>query len=200
MAKIVRESIDRFFDYGIYLETRTIHAGSHAVNEDTGESGIDAITSERLIKAIHVFNQTPEKPITVILNSPGGEWQHGIAMYDALRASPCHITIEVIGQASSMGSVILQAAERRLVHFNSEIVIHDGYDGFFGACKDFEARAEQSKYLRKRMYEIYAERSGRDISFWEKRCNHDYYLTAQEAIDLGLADGLMPQKVFNGTP
>lgn len=138
MSKIVKESIDRFFDYGIHVETKTIYMGSEEYVDDQ-ESGTDHKMAENMIKALHVLNLTPDKPIKIIMNNLGGNWTDGMAIYDAIKASPCHVTIEVMGQAMSMGSIILQAADERIMHPNATMMIHDGQDGYVGHAKNFEA-------------------------------------------------------------
>jgi ATP-dependent Clp protease, protease subunit len=189
LSRIVRESIDRFFDYDVHVETRTIYMGSIVSNE-TYESGTDAILAERMIKALTLLGTTPDKPIRILMNNLGGYWFHGMAIYDAIKACPAHVTIEVFGQAMSMGSIILQAADDRILHPNAWVMVHDGTDGFAGTPKSFEAWAVHSKKIRKKMYEIYAERSGKPASYWEKKCANDYILSAVEAVEEGLADSV----------
>lgn len=185
--KIIKEGIDRYFDYDLHVETRTIYIGD---GED--DTGVGPKMAEKVIKAFTIFNVTPDKPVKIILNSKGGDWYDGMSIYDVIKSSPCHVTIEVMGSAMSMGSVILQAADERVVHPNSTVMIHDGYDGFEGHPRSFEKSAEQSKKLRMRMYEIYSQRSGKDTKYWEKKSDHDLYMTADEAVAEGLAD-----KVFD---
>jgi ATP-dependent Clp endopeptidase proteolytic subunit ClpP len=197
MSKIIRESIDRFFDYGIHVETRTIYMGSEDYSENGSETGTDHKMAEKIIKAIHILSTTPDKPIKIIMNNLGGDWYHGMAMYDAIKSCPCHVTIEVMGYAMSMGSIILQAADERIIHPNANIMIHDGYDAFSGHSKNFELWAEQSKKLRRKMYEIYSERTGKGIKYWEKRCTLDFIMDAKEALSVGMVDSIAGEK--NGT-
>lgn len=181
--KLHKESIDRFFDYDLHTETRTIYVGD-------SDEGVDSLMAERLIKALHLFLAAdPEKEIRIILNSAGGYWTHGMAIYDAIMACTAHVTIEVYGNCMSMGSVILQAADERIIHPNTTFMIHDGYEGMSEVTpRTFEAWGKQSKLTRKRMYEIYSERSGKSVLYWEKKCSADFIMTAEEAVALGLAD------------
>jgi len=118
-----------------------------------------------------------------------------MAIYDAIKACPCHVTIEVMGQAMSMGSIILQAADERILHPNSCVMVHDGYDSMHSTHpKIFEAWAKQSEKLRKKMYEIYAERSGKDSKYWEKKCAFDFILDAKQAVSEGLADSVFGEE------
>lgn len=187
--KIVKESVDRFFDYGLHIETRTIYLGD--TETDEGESnGIGPLVTERLIQAFVLFNTTPEKPVRILMNSSGGSVFNGFAIYDMIKSSPCHVTIEVLGQCQSMGSLILQAADERIIHPNAVIMVHDGTDSYSDMhVRDVERWAEYGKKVdRPRMYAIFADRSKRSAHFWEKKCAHDLILTPQEAVILGLAD------------
>jgi ATP-dependent Clp protease protease subunit len=182
-VKLHKDSIDRFFDYDLHAETRTIFVG------DSSEEGVDALMAERVIKALHLFvTADPQKEIRIILNSAGGFWTHGMAIYDAIKSCPAHITVEVYGNCMSMASIILQAADERLLHPNATFMIHDGQDGYVGIPKSFEAWADYSKMIRKKMYKIYAEKSGKSVSFWEKKCVADFILNAEETVAMGLAD------------
>jgi ATP-dependent Clp protease protease subunit len=184
--RIVRESLDRFYDYDIHVESRTIYIG------DDKEDGVNPRTSEFAIKAFHILQQAaPDKEITVYLNSFGGCWFNGIAIYDAIKACPCPVTIYVVGSAMSMGSIILQAADQRIIYPNGTIMVHDGYETRVDDIpKTFQNWAEYSKKSQQIMYEIYAERSGRTPGFWRKKCASDLILTAREAKELGLVDSI----------
>lgn len=189
--RIARDSIDHFFDYDFHLETRTIVIG----DKEQSERGVGPDMADRVIKALHLLVAAgPEKPIHIILNSGGGDWIAGMAIYDAIAACPCHVSITVCGSAMSMGSIILQAADERLIHPNSTVMVHDGGDCFEGHARNFEAWAGFSKKIRIRMYEIYAERSGKDPKYWEKRCVVDNIMTADEAVEEGLADKVIGKK------
>jgi ATP-dependent Clp protease protease subunit len=184
-----RESIDRAFDYKIHLESRTIFL------MDSLEGGIDHVSAERFITALHLLSkQNPEAPIHVVLNSFGGCFYSGMAIYDSIKACPCHVTIEVVGSAFSMGSIVLQAADERIIHPNAFIMIHDGHEEASLTPKSFESQAEQSKITRKMMYQIYAERSGKDTKFWEKKCALDTYISAEHAKELGLVDKIVGEE------
>lgn len=188
--KIVKESLDRFFDYDIHIETRTIYVG------DSEESEVGPLMSERVIKAFVIFNMTPDRAVRIILNTSGGYAFHGYAIYDAIKSSPCHVTIEVMGQAQSMGAIILQAADTRVVHPNCLVMAHDGTDSHeHVGVRDVESWAHYSKKVdRPRMYQIFAERSGKPAHYWEKKCANDFILTAEEAVEEGLADKVFGQE------
>lgn len=195
-SKIVKESLDRFFDYDLHIETRTIYLGDNEDEHGDVAGQVGPLMAERLIKTLILFNQTPEKPIKIILNTGGGYVTHGYAIYDAIKASPCHVTIEVMGQASSMGVIILQAADERIIHPNAILMAHNGTDSHNMAdVINIEKWAEYSKKVdRPRMYEIFAEKSKRKASYWEHKCVHDFIMTAEQAVEEGLVDKIYDTK------
>ena len=188
--KFTRDDLEKFHDYEIFVPTRTIYLGSQKTDDDCsgGESGTDALMAEKFIKNMHFLEQVSGEPITVVMNNLGGLWWHGMAIYDTIKNSRCHVILQARGCAMSMGSIIMQAADERVLTPETTVMVHDGYEGFFGTPKSFEAWARESQRCRKRMYEIYAERSGRPVSFWEKKCGSDFILTAAQAVEMGLAD------------
>lgn len=191
MARIVKESIDRFYDYDLHIESRAVYIGDGDGEEGSGE--IDSRVSQRAIKGLHILSSAAaDKPIIVFINSFGGCFYNGMAIYDAIKACPCHITAYVFGSAMSMGSLILQAADTRLIYPHATMMLHDGYDTRVGDVpQTFFNWAEYSKKMRNVMYQIYAERSGQKPSFWRKKLSNDLILTAKEALELGLVDGIV---------
>ena len=188
--KDANDPVDTFFNHGVHIASRTIYAGSAFSDAQTGdsESGVDSDMAQRVIKSVHLLTRISKEPIKVILNTFGGTVEHGMAIYDCLRASGCEITVEVYGAAMSMGSIILQAAHNRFLHENAFIMVHDGSMSVEATSKSFEAWARWCKFNRHQMYQIYAHRTGKTAAYWEKKCAQDYILTADEAVVEGLAD------------
>lgn len=188
-----KDSIDRYFDYDFHLEGRLIWIGSNSADLEGNESGTDAIMAERLIKALDMLEMGPKAldPITIKMNNLGGFWHHGMAMFDRIRACKAHVTIEAMGYCMSMSSVILQAADSRVLHPNVRFMIHDGQDGFSGHARNFEAWGRESAKIRREMYRIYSERSGQPVGYWAKKCVVDFIMSAEEAVREGLADSIV---------
>lgn len=195
MARYSKDSLDRFFDYDIHVESRTIYFGSLDSDLEGQESGVDSSLANRVIKGILLLQHISKEKIKIIMNTPGGDWYHGIAIYDAIMSCPCPVRIEVIGHAMSMGSIILQAADERILYPNSTIMIHDGHEGDKGgglSPKSFQSWAKESKRNCKTMYQIYANRSkNKDVKYWERKCSNDYILSPRQAIIEGLADDIL---------
>jgi len=192
---IVRDDIDKFFDYEIYLPTRTIYLGSVSY-EDGEETGTDHQMSERAIKGLHILDKNApagDKPITIIMNNDGGDTYHGFAIYDAVLRCRNHVTIIGTGNCMSMGSVILQAADERILTPNAKFMIHYCTWGIHGVTKTAARWADEAKKLDQSLVDIYLEKIRvKHPTFTrekvDKLLNFDTILTAQEAVDLGLAD------------
>src|SRR5690348_4624772 len=123
--KLSKDHIDKFYDYDIDIDSRTIYVGSCGSDEN-GDSGVDFLMAERLLKALHLFEYSApdgSKPITIITNNPGGNWYHGMAMYDAIKNCKNHVTIHGYGYNMSMGSIIPQAADKFLLAPNAKFMI-----------------------------------------------------------------------------
>ncbi len=192
MARINRDDVDKLYDYDLYIPSRTIYMGSVESDIENGESGVEAVMAERVIKALHLLDQKNE-PITIIMNNPGGDWFHGMAIYDAIKGCQSHITIKVYGMAMSMGAVILQAADKRVMMPSSKFMMHYGYMGFAGHSKTFDKWGDENKRINKEMEQIFLDKiQETDPSFTlkqlEELLDHDTIYTAQETVNMGLAD------------
>lgn len=188
-----KEDIDRYFDYGILPGKRILYLGSHSEAGEE-ESGTDHRMCEDFVKGLtflHHIGKT--KPITVYMNNLGGCWYNGMAMFDLMRECPCHITMVAIGQVCSMGSIILQAADTRIITKNCVMMIHDGSESLNGSPRSVENWAAHVKSIRYDMYEIYLERikakkPRMTVGKVEAMCSADTIFDAKQAVDFGLAD------------
>lgn len=159
MARLTRENIDRWFELNLDVEGRTIYMGSIGSDYEGNETGVDNWMAEYFIKGMAVLERiSSDKPIIVVMNNPGGDWYHGMAIYDAIKYSTCFTEIKVFGHAMSMGSIILQAADQRTMMPNSRFMIHYGYDGRYGHSKIVEKWADEGKRINHDMENIYLER------------------------------------------
>lgn len=195
MANYGKDEIDRWFDYSYIASKRLVYIGSRTTIEDY-ESGTDCQMAEFFIKAITHLNRISSQPIVVHMNNLGGDFYHGMAMYDAIRMSPSHVYGVCWGYAMSMGSIIIQACDSRIVAPNCTFMIHDGEENISGHPKAVEAWAVQSQKTRQLMYRIYLERMKAakprtTLQKIEEMCTHDTILTAKEAVSYGLADWVM---------
>ncbi len=198
-TRIIRDDLDKFFDYGINVPTRTIYIGSAEYDGDDDETGVDHCMAERSIKALHLLDMSSadgEAPIHIIMNNPGGSVIHGLAIYDAIRACKNHIDITVFGMAMSMGCIILQAADERIIAPNARLMIHYGSWGVDADNKNVERSVNEMKVWNKwlenmllaRIREVHPKFPKKKV---EEMCTTDTYFSAQEAIDIGLADKVL---------
>lgn len=148
--------VERWFINNLDLATRTIYMGS-LNNMIDGESGVDNFMAEYFIKGMHILENMSNDPIIVVMNNPGGEWYHGMAIYDAIICSPCKIIMKVYGHAMSMGSIILQAADYRIMMPNARMMIHYGFSGFYGHAKTSERWANENTRVHIEMENIYLQ-------------------------------------------
>ena len=201
MARIYRDDVDKFFDYGINIPSRTLYMGSVGSDYDDGELGVDYAMAERMVKGLHLLDTAApsgDKPISILMNNTGGDEYHGLAIYDAIKTCNNEVNIIVYGHAMSMGSVIFQAADERIMSPNSRMMIHYGTWGVCDHPKIAYNWADEGKRWDKWLVEIYLEKiREKHPKFTKKKvdemCNFDTFFTPQEAVDIGLADRVLDQ-------
>lgn len=158
--KLIYDSeIMDLIEYDINIPSKTMFIRSTYEDPEYGESGVDCLLADRAIKNLTILDRiNPEVPINVVLNTPGGDWYHGMAIYDVIKEcqSPVHIVGR--GQIMSMGSIIIQAAEWRSMSKNAKMMLHDGSSGGNMHSKNTIAWAEEEKTILKDMYGIFAEK------------------------------------------
>jgi ATP-dependent Clp protease protease subunit len=193
--RVNRDDVDKFHEYGLYIPTRTIYMGSETYSED-GEGGVDGLMAERFVKNITVLETISSEPITILMNNIGGDEYHGFAIYDSILMSKSHITIKVVGHAMSMGSIILQAADKRIMMPTSRQMIHYGTWGCHNHAKTAQKWAQEGLKIDKwmeKMYLVKIQQKHPDYKMedLQKMLDHDTFLTASESIKLGLADEIL---------
>lgn len=182
-----------------HLGQRVIYLGSETTDVEGSESSVDAGMAKTFEISMRALEHAdPKAPITVVMNNPGGNWYHGMAIYDRITDSPCHITIIGTGHVMSMGSVILQAADKRLLSRNASILLHSGSNGFLGHAIDFNRAADENKRILSDMEQIYLGRMiekdpTTTVEKVRQLLQFDSYMDPTKAIKLGLADGLTPR-------
>lgn len=196
MAKFTRDDVDKFHDYSLYIPQRTIYMGSEEISIEHGESGTDGAMAERTIKNLTILECLNKEPITIIMNNIGGDEYHGFGLYDAIRACKSHVTIKVLGHAMSMGSIILQAADVRIMAPTSRQMMHYGTWGVHDHAKTARKWSDEGEKINHWMEQMYlAKIHEKDpkysIQALRKMLDHDTFLTAEESIELGLADKVL---------
>jgi ATP-dependent Clp endopeptidase proteolytic subunit ClpP len=194
------DNLENFLEYGIDFDNRTIYMGSHFYDDEGGDSGVDFVMADRTVKSLVALDRIApggDQPITIIMNNPGGDWYHGMAIYDAIKSCKNHVTIMVYGMAMSMGAVILQAADERVMAPNARFMIHYGTMGSRNThAKIFTKWAEENEKLSTKMEDIFLEKIQQVKPNFtrkqlEKMLDYDTILSAEETIALGLADKVL---------
>lgn len=196
MAKFTRDDVDKFHDYSLYIPQRTIYMGSEEFSLTDGESGTDGLMAERTIKNLTILEALNSDPITIIMNNIGGDEYHGFAICDAIKACKSHVTIKVLGHAMSMGSIILQAADQRIMAPNARQMMHYGTWGIHDHSKTAQKWAQEGLKIDEWMEAMYLARIHEKVPTFpiqklKKMLDHDTFLTAKESIALGLADKVL---------
>ena len=180
------EKQDDLLDSGglaaMMLQTRTIII-SQQVNSE--------LTQKVLGQILLLEQEDPEAPITVFINSPGGEMFSGYAIFDTLRFVSCPVTTIVTGFAASMGSILSLAADkgRRFAMPQAKILIHQPLlMGYQGRAADCEIQAREILKTREHLINLYCEYTGRDYDEIKQAIDRDNWFTAEEALDFGLLD------------
>jgi len=130
------------------------------------------------------------KDISVYINSPGGSVTAGLAIYDTMRFVKCDVATYCVGQASSMGAILLCAGTKGKRHTlpNSRVMIHQPWGGIQGAAEDISRHAQEILKMRDRINEILAHHTGQSLEKIQKDTDRDYFMSATEAKDYGLID------------
>jgi len=155
-------------------------------------------TSASLIVAQMLFleSEMPSKPINFYINSPGGSVTAGMSIYDTMQFIKCPVHTIVMGQAASMGSLLAMAGEpgKRKILPNARHMIHQPLGGMQGQASDVEIQANELVRWKKVLTDIYVKHTGKTYEELEKDMDRDNYMTAQEAVDYGLADTLVTKR------
>ena len=144
--------------------------------------------------------ENPKKDIYFYINSPGGVVTSGLAMYDTMQYIKPDVATVCIGQACSMGSLLLTAgaAGKRYSLPNSRVMVHQPSGGAQGQATDIEIQAREILSLRKRLNEIYVKHTGKKLSQIEEALERDRFMSAEEAKEFGLIDQIVERQPFDG--
>jgi ATP-dependent Clp protease protease subunit len=160
----------------------------------------DAMASLISAQLLFLEAENPNKDIALYINSPGGVVTSGLAIYDTMQYIRPDVSTLCIGQAASMGSLLLAggAPKKRFALPNARIMIHQPSGGVQGQAADIEIQAREILLLRTRLNAIYAKHAGREIEAIEKAMDRDKFMTPEEAKDFGLIDQVVTSRP--GTP
>jgi len=150
----------------------------------------DTVANLIIAQLLFLQSEDPEKDISLYINSPGGVVTAGLAIYDTMQFLKCDITTYCVGQAASMGAVLLAAgaAGKRFALPNARIMIHQPLGGAQGQATDINIQAQEIMRIKQILNEILANHSGKNITDLEKDTDRDNFMSAVQAAEYGLID------------
>jgi len=179
---------ERAYDiYSRLLKERIIFLGTPVSDE---------IASLIIAQMLFLEAEDPDKDITFYVNSPGGVVTAGLAIYDTMRYVRCDIATLCMGQAASMGALLLAAGTqgKRYALPNSRILIHQPMGGFHGQATDIDIHAQEILRMRNDLNKILAFHTGQNIRKIKKDTERDYFMSAEEAKKYGIIDKVLEKR------
>jgi ATP-dependent Clp protease protease subunit len=161
----------------------------------------DGMTSLVTAQLLFLESENPEKEIYMYINSPGGVVTSGLAIYDTMQYIRPKVATLCIGQAASMGSLLLAGGEPGMRYSlpNSRIMIHQPSGGFQGQATDIEIHAQEILDLKKRLNKIYVDHTGQKLPVIEKNMERDNFMTPEDAKRFGLIDQIVEKRPVAAT-
>lgn len=147
----------------------------------------DTVANVVVAQLLFLKMQDPKKDVSIYINSVGGYIAAGLAIYDTMQWMGCEVNTYCIGQASSMGALLLTAGTKgkRYALPNSRIMIHQPYGGIMGTAADIKIQAAEILYHKRRVTEIIAEHTGQSIEQVAVDCDRDFHMTPHQAVQYG---------------
>jgi len=155
---------------------------------------VTEITANLIVaQLLFLESENPDKDIFFYINSPGGSVSAGLAVYDTMQFIKPDVSTLCVGQAASMGALLLAAGDKdkRFCLPNSRIMIHQPMGGFQGQASDVEIHAKEILFLRGRLNEILAKHSGKTIDVIAHDTERDFFMGAEDAVKYGIADKVL---------
>lgn len=161
----------------------------------TGEVN-DEVASLICAQLLFLEAENPDKEISFYINSPGGVVTSGLAILDTMNYIKCPVSTVCMGQACSMGSLLLTCGEkgRRFALPNARVMIHQPSGGFQGQATDMEIHVKEILAIKKRLNQIYVQQTGKPLKEIEVAMERDNFMTAEEAKAFGLIDAVIEKK------
>jgi ATP-dependent Clp protease protease subunit len=179
---------ERAYDiYSRLLKDRIIFLGT-PINDD--------VANILIAQLLYLESEDPDKDINLYINSPGGGVTAGLAIYDTMQYIKPNITTVCIGQAASMGALLLAAgaAKKRYALPNARIMIHQPMGGFQGQASDIEIQAKEILRMKATLNDILKTHTGRDLEQISKDTDRDYFMAGKEAKEYGIVDHVISSR------
>ena len=192
------EKIENIYDNDVDFKRRRIYFGALIESYDDGGSDFTWRSVERVIRHLHQMEASaPNKPIELHMSSEGGNPLEMLRLYDAIQSCSCQIKFFGGGNIASAATWIMAGCDERYLYPNTRILIHDsgwGESVMPEKLTDMLIATDQEKYIQSTLNQIYADNSIMPLEFWEEMVKRDLWISAEEAIMLGLADKIIPPK------
>ncbi len=156
----------------------------------------DNVANLIIAQMLYLQSEDPAKDINLYINSPGGSVTSGLAIYDTIQFVRCDVTTYCVGQAASMGAVLMAAGTKgkRFALPNARIMIHQPWGGVQGQASDISIQAREILRMRDRLNEIIALHTGKPLDQIAKDTDRDFFMSAAEARDYGLVDDVIKSR------
>ena len=156
----------------------------------------DYMANVVVAQLLYLESENPDKDISLYINSPGGSVTAGMSIYDTMQFIKPDVTTLCVGQAASMGAVLLAggAHGKRLALPHSRVMIHQPLGGFQGQATDIEIHAQEILSIRSRLNDVLARHTGKDIEVIQKDTDRDNFMTADDALEYGLIDRVVESR------
>ena len=156
----------------------------------------DQVAASICMQLLFLEAENPKKEIAMYINSPGGVVSAGLAIYDTMQFIRPAISTTVMGQAASMGSLLLTAGHKdmRFALPHASVMVHQPSGGFQGQVTDIMIHARNVEALKKRLNEIYVKHTGRSYKEIEEALERDNFLSAEQAVEFGLIDKILTKR------
>jgi ATP-dependent Clp protease protease subunit len=156
----------------------------------------DEMATAIVAQLLFLESENPKKEISMYINSPGGVVTSGLSIYDTMQYIRCPVATVCIGQAASMGSLLLAAGEKdmRFSLPNSRVMVHQPSAGFQGQASDIAIHAKEILELKARLNGIYVKHCGQSLETVETALERDYFMTPEQAKDWGLIDTIVEKR------
>jgi ATP-dependent Clp protease, protease subunit len=156
----------------------------------------DGMASLAIAQLLFLESENPKKEIAMYINSPGGYVTSGLAIYDTMQYIRSPVSTVCVGQAASMGSLLLAGGETglRVALPNARIMVHQPSGGYRGPASDIERHAEDILATKKRLNEIYVKHTGQTYETVDKTLDRDHFMTAEQAQKFGIVDRVFERR------
>ena len=156
----------------------------------------DLMANSICMQLLFLEAQNPKKEIALYINSPGGVVTAGMAIYDTIQFIRCPVATLCIGQAASMGSLLLTAGKKGMRYAlpNARIMVHQPSGGFSGQASDIERHAQDIIKMKRRLNEVYVKHTGQTLEKVEQTLDRDHFMTSEEAKSFGLIDRVLSSR------